>query len=59
MSNPLCIIALSIRLDQDYLELLKLGDFETLETRHRRRKIVSSMVHLIRKDERTLTNENT
>ena len=33
MSNPLCIIALSIRLEWDNLELLKFDICETLETR--------------------------
>ena len=51
MSNSLCIIALSIRLDYNYLELPKLGICETLETRNRRRKAISKVVHLIRKDE--------
>jgi hypothetical protein len=32
MSNPLSIIALSIKLDYDYLELLKFDICETLET---------------------------
>ena len=51
MSNPLCIIALSIRLDYNYLELLKHGFCETLETRRLRRKVVFKVVHLIREDE--------
>ena len=59
MSNPLCIIALSISLDYNYLELLKLGIYKTLETRSWRYKVVPKVVHLIREDERTTTNENT
>jgi hypothetical protein len=49
MSNSLCIIALSIRLDYNYLELLKLGIYETLEARSQ--KGVSKVVHLIHEDE--------
>ena len=57
--QSLCIIALNIRLDLDYLELLKLCNYETLETRIRQRKAVSKVIHLNHKDEWTLTNENT
>jgi hypothetical protein len=51
MSNPLCIIALSIRLDYKYLKLLKLDICETLETRSQRHQVASKVVHLIREDE--------
>jgi hypothetical protein len=51
--------ALSIRLDLDYLKLLKVGIFGTLETRSRRRKVMSIIFYLICKDECALINENT
>jgi hypothetical protein len=57
MSNPLCIVALSIRLKYIYLELVKVGICETLETRSRRHKVVFKVVHLICEDEWTPTNE--
>ena len=59
MTNSLCIIALSMRLDYTYLELLKLGICENLETRSRWCKVVSKVVHLIHEDKWTPTNENT
>ena len=51
MSNPLYIIALRIRLDYNYLELVKLGFCETLETSNQRCKVVLKVVHLICEDE--------
>ena len=59
MSNSIYIIALNIRLDYDYLELLKLGICVSLETRRRWRKVVSKVVHLVHEDDWTPTNENT
>ena len=60
INNPLCIIALGIKLDYNYLELLNLGICKTLETKSWRLTVVSKVVHLIREDDHwTPTNENT